>query len=583
MNKLFLIILCYFFITSCQNAPNSENINKKSLDKEFTILWCSGENKTSLMTTNLKINDFSKEVLEKCNTWPFQEAKKIINRLKYLPEDKLVVFETGYGPSGLPHIGTFCEVFRTNLVRKAFTLLTGRPSKLICFSDDMDGLRKVPSNIPNQESMSNYIGHPLTKVPDPFQTHSSFGAHNNSRLKSFLDSFDFEYEFYSATDCYKSGLFDKTLIKVLDNYEKIKQIILPTLGEERRKTYSPFLPICQKTGKVLEVSINEINKINGTITYTDPADNEKVTISVTGGKCKLQWKCDWAMRWDALGVDYEMAGKDLIDSVALSSKINKQIGSRPPEGFNYELFLDQNCEKISKSKGNGLTIEEWLSYGPQESLSYFMYGHPKRAKRLYFDVIPKSVDEYLTQMKNFISQSDEEQLNNPSLYVHNIQPSEMPKENTTIPFSLLLNLASVCHAEDPEIIWGFIEKYSPGAKLQKNKFLENMVNLSVVYFNDMIKPNKKYRLPDDNETKALKELSNGLIKLDKSSSSEEIQKLVFSIGKENNFENLRDWFKSLYEILLGQSEGPRMGSFISLYGIKETKNLIDDALLGKLK
>ena len=323
--------------------------------------------------------------------------------------------------------------------------------------------------------------------------------------------------------------------------------------------------------------------MNWTITYTDPVDDEKVTISVTGGKCKLQWKCDWAMRWDALGVDYEMAGKDLIDSVALSSKINKQIGSRPPEGFNYELFLDQNGEKISKSKGNGLTIEEWLSYGPQESLSYFMYGHPKRAKRLYFDVIPKSVDEYLTQMKNFISQSDEEQLNNPSLYVHNIQPSEMPKENTTIPFSLLLNLASVCHAEDPEIIWGFIEKYSPGTKLQNNKFLENMVNLSVVYFNDMIKPNKKYRLPDDNETKALKELSNGLIKLDKSSSSEEIQKLVFSIGKENNFENLRDWFKSLYEILLGQSEGPRMGSFISLYGIKETKNLIDDALLGKLK
>ena len=314
------------------------------------------------MTANLKINDFSKEALEKCNTWPFQEAKKIINRLKYLPDDKLVIFETGYGPSGLPHIGTFCEVFRTNLVRKAFTLLTGRPSKLICFSDDMDGLRKVPTNIPNQESMSNYIGHPLTKVPDPFQTHSSFGDHNNSRLKSFLDSFNFEYEFYSATDCYKSGLFDKTLIKVLDNYEKIKQIILPTLGEERRKTYSPFLPICQKTGKVLEVSINEINKINGTITYTDPADNEKVTISVTGGKCKLQWKCDWAMRWDALGVDYEMAGKDLIESVNLSGRICKALDKKPPEGFNDELFLDEKGEKISKSKGNGITIDQWLEY-----------------------------------------------------------------------------------------------------------------------------------------------------------------------------------------------------------------------------
>ena len=532
------------------------------------------------MTLSKETNTFDKRILENSNSWPFQEAKKIIQRIDKLPNDKTIIFETGYGPSGLPHIGTFCEVFRTNLVRKAFTLLTNKASMLICFSDDMDGLRKVPTNVPNQENMENYIGIPLTKVPDPFGKHSSFGEHNNFRLRSFLDSFEFDYEFYSATECYKSRLFDETLLKVLNNYEKIINIILPTLGEERKKTYSPFLPICKKTGKVLEVPIIEINYENASVSYKDPVDDEIITVPVTGGSCKLQWKCDWAMRWSALGVDYEMAGKDLIDSVTLSSKINKQIGSIPPEGFNYELFLDQNGEKISKSKGNGLTIEEWLNYGPQESLSYFMYGNPKRAKRLYFDAIPKSVDEYISHSKNFKFQTEEEKMNNPALYVHNIQSDQVPNNNIAISFSLLLNLASVCHAEDPEIIWGFIEKYAPDSKASKNKFLEKMVNFSVVYFNDMIKPNKVYRLPNDKEKKALQELALGL---EKSLTAEDIQKLVFSIGKENHFDNLRDWFKSLYEILLGQSDGPRMGSFIILFGIPETIDLINDAILGKLK
>ena len=535
------------------------------------------------MISSLNDNPFDMDILKNSNSWPIQEAKKIIQRMNRLPKDKTIVFETGYGPSGLPHIGTFCEVFRTNLVKKAFTLLTNQPSKLICFSDDMDGLRKVPTNVPNQENIKKYIGQPLTKVPDPFETHNSFGEHNNSRLRTFLDSFGFDYEFYSATECYKNGLFDEALLKVLKNYDSIIDIVLPTLGEERRKTYSPFLPICQKTGKVLEVSIIETNFENATVSYYDPIDKDKITVPVTGGFCKLQWKCDWAMRWSALGVDYEMAGKDLIDSVTLSSKINKQIGSIPPDGFNYELFLDQNGEKISKSRGNGLTIEEWLNYGPQESLSYFMYGNPKRAKRLYFDAIPKSVDEYLNHTKNFNLQSDDEKLKNPVLYVHNMEIEKVPNSEISISFSLLLNLSSVCHAEDPEIIWGFIEKYSPGSRIEKNKFLEQMVNLSVVYYNDMIKPKKVYRAPNVKEEKALKELVFSLKNADEHSTPEEIQKIIFSIGKDNQYENLRDWFRSLYEILLGQSEGPRMGSFIHLFGIPETISLINNALSGKLK
>ena len=526
---------------------------------------------------------FTDDNIMSCNTWPFQEARKLAERVKGYALDKPIIFETGYGPSGLPHIGTFCEVFRTTLVRQAFNILTNRPTRLICFSDDMDGLRKVPENIPNKNMMLDYIGQPLTKVPDPFETYSSFGAHNNARLQNFLDNFHFDYEFYSSTECYKSGLFDDALLNILKKHEDIKNIVLPTLGEERRKTYSPFLPICQRTGKVLEVSIVETDFEKGNVSYIDPETNNKETVSVTGGACKLQWKCDWAMRWSALEVDYEMAGKDLIDSVSLSGKIIKKIGSTPPEGFNYELFLDEKGEKISKSRGNGLTIEEWLKYGPKESLSYFMYGHPKRAKRLFFDVIPKSVDEYISHLNNFNGQTIEEKIINPALYVHDINQVSVPQDKTPLSFSLLLNLASVCHADEPQIMWGYIKKYSPETTLENNIFLSKLVNFAVVYYNDMVKPNKRYRRPNNIESKALLDLINRLNVLASDAKSEEIQKEIYTVGKENEFENLRDWFKALYEILLGQSDGPRMGSFISLYGISESIILIKEALEGKLK
>ena len=511
------------------------------------------------------------------NTWPFQEAKKLIERTKDNPNKK-IVFETGYGPSGLPHIGTFCEVYRTTLVQQALKLISGKESKLICFSDDLDGLRKVPQNIPNKEKLIDFIGLPLTKVPDPFETHKSFGEHNNSKLKMFLDSFDFDYEFYSATECYSSGKFDKTLNLVLQNFEEIRQIILPTLGEDRKKTYSPFLPICPETNKVLEVKINEIDKVKGEVLYSDPRNGKDINVSIYGGSCKLQWKCDWAMRWLALEIDYEMAGKDLIESVNLSGKIIRRLGAKPPEGFNYELFLDEKGEKISKSKGNGLTIEEWLKYGPKESLSHFMYGNPKRAKRLYFDVIPKSVDEYINNLNKFDTQELKDKYQNSILYVHETNFDKIPDETLPINFSLILNLVSVCHADDAQMIWDYIEEYSPGIKYKKSLFLDKLINNALVYYNDRVKPLKKYREPDDLERKAFSDLIIKLENMDHNIGAEDIQTEIFTVGKENNYENLREWFKAIYEVLLGQSEGPRMGSFIKLYGIIKTINLIKSKL-----
>ena len=512
--------------------------------------------------------------------WPFLEARNLVKRLARLKEQpETVLFETGYGPSGLPHIGTFGEVARTAMVRHAYEVLTGRPTRLICFSDDMDGLRKVPDNIPNAGLLEDNLHKPLSSVPDPFGTHESFSAHNNARLQNFLDQFGFEYEFVSATQCYKSGALDETLLRLLAAYDKVMEIILPTLGSERQKTYSPFLPVSPTTGKVLQVPMKELDVKAGTIVFDDPDSGETVKLPVTGGHVKCQWKADWAMRWTALGVDYEMAGKDLIDSVRLSGKICRALGGTPPEGFSYELFLDENGEKISKSKGNGLTIEEWLRYASPQSLSLFMYQKPRTAKRLFFDVIPKNVDEYLTFLSKYPAQEEGERLNNPVWHIHGGNP---PQAELPISFALLLNLVSASNAEDPEVLWGFIQRYAPGATPQEHPLLDHLVGYAVSYYNDFVKPHKKYRLPDEREARALAELAEKLAELGDDPDGKTIQNIVYAIGKEQGFEPLRDWFRALYEILLGQSQGPRFGSFIELYGIEESRGLIARALAHEL-
>ncbi len=518
-----------------------------------------------------------RELAEGARAWPFEEARRVAKRIGgKTPEKGYVLFETGYGPSGLPHIGTFGEVARTTMVRQAFQRLSDVPTRLFCFSDDMDGLRKVPDNIPNKEKVAEHLGKPLTQIPDPFGTHESFGHHNNARLRGFLDTFGFEYEFQSSTDWYTSGRFDAALLQVLRNYDAVKNVVLPTLGPERRETYSPFLPLCPKTGRVLQVPVLEVNAEAGTIVYQDE-DGAKVEVPVTGGQCKLQWKADWAMRWYALNVDYEMSGKDLIDSVKLGNQICKILGGRPPEGFNYELFLDEEAKKISKSKGNGLSAEEWLTYGPPESLSLFMFQKPRAAKRLYFDVIPRAVDDYLSHLAAFDA-ADEKRLENPVWHIHNGQP---PQPGTKLSFGMLLNLASVCNTEDAGVLWGFISRYAPEASPESDPFLDRLVGFALRYYADFVKPKKSYRAPSDKERAALEDLAGRLKQLPKDADGEAIQNEVYAVGKEHGFENLRDWFKALYEILLGQDQGPRMGSFMALYGLEESLGLIDSVLQGE--
>ena len=518
---------------------------------------------------------------EQSNAWPFEQAKAIVARLKKSPKDE-VLFETGYGPSGLPHIGTFGEVARTSMVRHAFEILTEgkHPTRLICFSDDMDGLRKVPDNVPNKEMLQQHLQKPLTSVPDPFGKFESFAHHNNAMLRAFLDRFGFEYEFFSATACYKAGRFDAMLLKMLEVYDEVKAIILPTLGPERRATYSPFLPVCPRTGHVLQVPTLERHPDRGTIVYADPETGEKVETPVTGGRVKCQWKADWALRWAALGVDYEMSGKDLIDSVTLSSKICRALGATPPETFIYELFLDDKGQKISKSKGNGLTIEEWLTYASPESLSLFMFQKPKSAKKLYFDVIPRAVDDYLQLLAAYPAQGAKEQLDNPAWHIHAGEP---PAAELPISFGLLLNLVAASNAEDKSVLWGFIRRHAADATPEKYPVLDHLAGYAVAYYRDFVRPTKSFRAPDETERKALEVLDQELGRAAPDATAEDLQNIVYEVGKSNGFaDKLRDWFRAIYEVLLGQSQGPRFGSFIELYGIEETRALIRKALSGEL-
>lgn len=510
------------------------------------------------------------DLLLQTRAWPFLEAEKILKKINYkAPAKGYVLFETGYGPSGLPHIGTFGEVIRTAMVRRAFEMMSGLPTRLFCFSDDMDGMRKIPDTLPSKEEYKKYIDLPLTAIPDPFNTHESFGHNMNSRLCRFLDNFGFEYEFQSATEYYKNGLFNDALMHALRNYDKIMNIMIPTLRPERQATYSPFLPICRKTGKVLQVPIIERDEEKGTITYKD-LDGEICTTSVKDGHCKMQWKPDFGMRWAALDVDFEMYGKDHLVNKPIYTKICNVLGKPGPHQMFYELFLDEKGEKISKSKGNGLTIDEWLRYAPQESLALFMYVNPQKAKKLYFDIIPKNVDEYIMHLNSYNKEIDElKKLANPIHHIHNDKP---PYKETNVSYSLLINLVSACNTDNEDIVWRYVSKFCHGIQKGDNNLLDNMVSGVMNYYRDFIKPRLSFRLPTAEEKMAMLELAKELEGMN-GESAERLQSKVYEVGVRFNF-NLKEWFKALYEILLGSSQGPRFGSFIEIYGVNETVEMI---------
>ena len=509
--------------------------------------------------------------------WPFEEARRILKRFQNKPPEKgYVLFETGYGPSGLPHIGTFGEVARTTMIMRAFQELSDLPTRLVCFSDDLDGMRKVPGNVPNPERLVEHLQRPLTSVPDPFEEYESFGHHNNAMLRRFLDTFGFEYDFISATEFYQSGQFDQVLLRAVEKYDDIMKVMLASLREERQKTYSIFLPIHPETGRVLYVPMKSVDAQNGTITF-DTEEGAEMTLPVTGGNVKLQWKPDFGARWAALGVDFEMYGKDHSTNTPIYDKICRILGHPAPEHFSYELFLDENGQKISKTSGNGVSIDEWLSYASTESLSYFMYLKPKTAKRMHFDVIPKAVDEYHQQLRAYEGQDDKARLNNPVWHIHG---GDVPVSKMVVPFSMLLNLASVSGAEDKDQLWGFIKRYAPEASAETHADLDAAAGFAVRYYNDFVKPTKVYRAPTDLEREALTALRDGLKTWDQGLDGDALQSLVFACGRER-FDPMRDWFKALYEVLLGASQGPRFGGFIALLGIEESIALIDKGLAGE--
>ena len=518
------------------------------------------------------------EVVKNLKSWPFKEAMQIVKKLGgqqnfKIPKKGYILFETGYGPSGLPHIGTFGEVVRTSMVKNALNFIIDCPTKLITFSDDMDGLRKVPENIPNKEMLKEFLGKPLTSIPDPFGKFESFGHHNNAKLRSFLDKFNFDYEFVSSTEKYKNGDFNETILNIFDNYKQILDIILPTLRAERKETYSPFLPISEKSGEVLQVKIEEYKMDSKTIVYKDPSLNKLTESEVTDGRCKLQWKVDWVMRWMSFGVDYEMCGKDLTESVELGSKICRSLNSKPPTNLIYEMFLDEKGEKISKSVGNGISVDEWLKYASPESLSLYMFQKPKSAKKLHFDVIPKTVDDYLSHHNSFSNLDDTKKLDSPIWHIHSGNPKNF---KTDINFNTLTNLVSVSNTTDKKVIWSFINKYDENLNPVNNQEFDRLIDFALNFYRDFILPKKKYLEIDSSNKDIFIDIINVLEnQISSESSAEDIQTLLYEVGKKYKFDNLKDFFKLVYQVLLGQDQGPRLGSFIKLFGIRETVDYIN--------
>ena len=512
-------------------------------------------------------------------SWPFKEAEKLCKRFQHPPESP-VRFETGFGPSGLPHIGTFAENARTTWVRHAFEFLTGWPTQLIAFSDDMDGLRKVPLNMPRQDMLANHLGKPLCHIPDPFETSDSYSGTMNTKLRSFLDGYQFDYTFQGSYEAYQRGDFNEGLEIILRNVDAVKSIILPTMSAEKGRDWSPFFPICGKCGKINSTRVTGYDVANNAVGYVCDRQEDRAkgcgyqgTASIFNGHVKVGWKVDWALRWYAYDIAYEMYGKDLIESAKLSGRITRLMGKQPPTGLFCELFLDEDGRKISKSVGKGLTIDSWTMYAPLESLLYYIFQNPKQAKRLFWGIVPKSVDDYLLGLNNYHSLDAQKKPDSPLWHLFN-KGAGVPEFKTSINFSLVNNLVSAVGADDRELILEYLKRYDPGIEAHR-AVIEDLVNKAMNYYRDFIVPHKRYRMPTTQEKKMLMRLRDELAAYE-GDDEKEIQTLPFAVAREYS-EPPNNFFKLFYEVVFGQERGPRFGTFVRLVGKEKAISLLDEA------
>jgi lysyl-tRNA synthetase class 1 len=515
----------------------------------------------------------------KYTSWPFKEAQKLQKRFFDFPPHP-VRFETGFGPSGMPHIGTFAEVARTTWVRHAFESLTNQPTELIAFSDDMDGLRKVPLNLPNPDMLAENLGKPLCDIPDPFGERESYSAHMNQMLVAFLDSYRFDYTFQSSQEAYRRGDFNDGLAVILGRVDEIKQMILPTMSESKRTHWSPFFPICEKCGRIYTTRVTGYHATDNTIDYVcDREDGgfthcgHKGSTSIFNGRVKVGWKIDWALRWYSYDIGYEMYGKDLIESAKLSGKIVRKMGKQPPTGLFYELFLDEQGRKISKSVGKGLTIDAWISYAPLESLLYYIFQNPKQAKRLFWGIVPKSVDDYLAGLNQYETLDPDKRPNATIWHLFN-QGKTVPTYRSPINFSLINNLISAVGADDIDLILEYLKRYDSSIGNEMS-IMEDLVKKAMNYYRDFILPKKDYRSPTDREKGMLKLLHAKLAGYE-GNDEDELQSIPFAVARESD-ESPKAFFKMFYEVVFGQERGPRFGTFVQLVGKEKALHLLKKA------
>ena len=507
--------------------------------------------------------------------WPFIEAQRIIDRLGKIGKTS-VTAETGYGPSGLPHIGTFGEVARTSFVLQALKTLAPRiDSRIIAFSDDMDGLREVPRNLPNAEMLKEHLGKPLTSIPDPFGKEKSFAHYMNHRLREFLDSFGFEYTFASSTEQYASGVFDEGLRRVMAHYEPISELFKATIAEEKRAAWSPFFPVCENCGRVYSTRVTALDRDNFTVSYACDAPlsgkyaacGHIGTASILSGGCKLGWKVDWALRWYSLGIDYEMHGEDLLESARLSSKIVKIIGGEPPELFKYELFLDEKGKKISKKIGNGISIEQWLRFAPVDSLLYIMYMKPQQAKKMGLTILPEIVDQYLELVAGYDGAED-----SPVPFITRLSKgghADKLGSQKIVTYSLIIELILALNHDDPRMVRDYLLKYQPDIA-GNVAYYESLIVNALAYYREVLLPGRTAESADHQLDAAIVVLRDELARRAAAGTepdADELQTAVFQVAKDRDVK-MKDWFRTLYRVFLGQSQGPRIGSFIALLGYR---------------